>query len=66
MLYNTLHHPVLRLLAAIAGELMVALSLALFIAPLGLYTGGLMGVCQLVRTLQRAIRRLQNSLRYTF
>lgn len=51
MLYNTLHHPVLRLLAAIAGELIVALSLALFIAPLGLYTGGLMGVCQLVRTL---------------
>ena len=56
MLYNTLHQPVLRLLAAIAGELMVALSLALFIAPLGLYTGGVMGVCQLLRTL------LQSSL----
>ena len=51
MLYNTLHHPVLRLMAAIAGELMVALALALFIAPLGLYTGGVMGVCQLLRTL---------------
>ena len=51
MLYNTFHRPALRLLAALGGELLIALSLTLFIAPLGLYTGGLMGVCQLVRTL---------------
>ena len=51
MLYKILHHPTARLLSAIAGEFLVALSLALFIAPLGLYTGGLMGLCQLARTL---------------
>jgi len=51
MRYHLLHHRRLRLLAAIAGELLVALALNLFIAPLGLYTGGLMGVCQLGRTL---------------
>ena len=54
MLYNILHHPTARLLSAIAGEFLVALSLTLFIAPLGLYTGGLMGVCQLTRTLLQA------------
>jgi len=51
MLYNTLHHRLFRLPAAMAGELIVALAMALFIAPLGLYTGGVMGVCQLLRTL---------------
>lgn len=60
MLYNTLHHRTFRLLAAMAGELLVALSLALFIAPLGLYTGGAMGVCQLLRTL------LQTTLGWNF
>ena len=51
MLYNTLHHRGLRLVAAVAGELIAAAALNLFIVPLGLYTGGLMGVCQLLRTL---------------
>lgn len=51
MLYNTLHNRRFRLLAAMAGELIVALTMALLIAPLGLYTGGIMGVCQLLRTL---------------
>ena len=51
MLYNTLHNRWLRLIAAVAGELISALALNLFIVPLNLYTGGTMGVCQLVRTL---------------
>ena len=51
MLYNTLHNRWLRLIAAVVGELISALALNLFIVPLNLYTGGTMGVCQLVRTL---------------
>lgn len=51
MLYTTLHHPTLRLIAAIAGEAIVALALNLFITPLGFYTGGAMGLCQLIWTL---------------
>lgn len=51
MLYNTLHNRWLRLVAAVAGEFICAAALNLFIVPLDLYTGGLMGVCQLIRTL---------------
>ena len=51
MMYNSLHHRWLRLLAAMLGEGVVALALNLFIVPLGLYTGGLMGFCQLIRTM---------------
>lgn len=51
MLYNTLHNRWLRLVAAVVGELIAAVSLNLFIVPLNLYTGGLMGVCQLFNTL---------------
>ena len=53
MLYNTLHNRGLRLLAAIAGELIAAAALNLFIAPLNLYTSGLMGLCQVLRTLMQ-------------
>lgn len=51
MLYNTLHNRWLRLVAAVVGELIAAAAVNLFIVPLSLYTGGLMGVCQLARTL---------------
>ena len=51
MLYNTLHNHTLRLIAAVVGEFIAAAALNLFIVPLNLYTGGTMGVCQLVRTL---------------
>ena len=51
MLYNTLHNRWLRIVAAVAGELIAASALNLFIVPLHLYTGGAMGVCQLIRTL---------------
>jgi uncharacterized membrane-anchored protein YitT (DUF2179 family) len=51
MLYNSLHDRWLRMVVAVIGELIAALALNLFIVPLNLYTGGLMGVCQLLRTL---------------
>ena len=50
MLYSTLHNRWLRIVAAVAGEFICAAALNLFIVPLDLYTGGLMGVCQLIRT----------------
>jgi uncharacterized membrane-anchored protein YitT (DUF2179 family) len=37
-------------LAAVAGTLVYALGTNLFIVPLGLYNGGIVGLCQLVRT----------------
>jgi len=50
MLYTTLHHRWLRVVAAVFGELVYVLGLNLFIVPLGLYSGGAMGLCQLIRT----------------
>lgn len=55
MLYNTLHNRWLRLVAAVVGELIAAISLNLFIVPLHLYTGGLMGVCQLFNNLLQSV-----------
>lgn len=40
-----------RLAMAIAGALIYALGVNLFVVPLGLFTGGLMGLCQLLRSL---------------
>ena len=51
MLNTAVHRPGLRMLACILGEWIVAFSLNYFIVPLGLYSGGGMGVCQLIRTL---------------
>ena len=51
MFYNTLHHRWPRLAACVVGELIAAAAVNLFIVPLNLYTGGLLGVCQLLRTL---------------
>ena len=53
MIYNTLHNRWLRLVAAVAGKLICAVGVRLFIVPLNLYSGGLMGVCQLFRTLMQ-------------
>lgn len=50
MLYATIHHRWLRVVAAVFGELIYVLGLNLFIVPLGLYSGGAMGLCQLIRT----------------
>ena len=60
MPYNTLHNRWLRIVAAVVGELIAAAALNLFIVPLNLYTGGIMGVCQLIRTF------LQTQLGVTF
>ena len=51
MFYSTLHHRWPRLAACVVGELIAAAAVNLFIVPLNLYTGGLLGVCQLLRTL---------------
>lgn len=51
MINTAMHRPRLRMLACILGELIAAFSLNYFIVPLGLYSGGSMGVCQLIRTL---------------
>lgn len=51
MMYNSLHNRWLRLIAAMLGEGVVALALRLFIVPMDLYSGGMMGLCQLIRTL---------------
>ena len=58
MLYNTFHNRWLRLIAAVAGELIAALGINLFIVPLGLYSGGTLGVCQLIRTLMQTYLHL--------
>ena len=62
MMYNSLHHRWLRLLAAMLGEGVVALALRLFIVPLGLYSGGLMGFCQLIRTLLHSAMGLEGDI----
>lgn len=51
MLNTAVHRPGLRMLACILGEWIAAFSLNYFIVPLGLYSGGGIGVCQLIRTL---------------
>ena len=50
MIYTTLHNRWLRLVGAVFGELICALAAIFFIVPHGLYTGGIMGVCQLFRS----------------
>ena len=51
MIYKTLHNRWLKIVAALVGELMIAISMNLFVVPMQLYSGGAMGVCQLIRTL---------------
>ena len=51
MIHQILHHRWIRLIACLAAQFATAASLNLFIVPLGLYSGGLMGLCQLIRTL---------------
>lgn len=40
-----------RLMGAVGGMLLYAVGMNLFIVPQGLYTGGVMGMCQVIRTL---------------
>lgn len=51
MFDKILHHPLARILAGVVGALLMAVGLNLFVVPLGLYSGGVLGVCQLIRTL---------------
>lgn len=51
MLHNTIHSRLGRVLLSIGGTLLYAVGVNLFIVPLGLYTGGVLGVSQLIRTL---------------
>ena len=54
MFQQTLHNRWLRVLVAGVGTLISAVSLNIFIVPQGLYSGGLIGVCQLIRNLLQA------------
>ena len=51
MLNTTMKNKWVRVLAAMVGAVFYALGVNLFLVPLDLYTGGIMGVCQLIRTL---------------
>lgn len=46
-----MHHRHLRLIVGVIGQLISAIAVNLFIVPLNLYSGGTVGVCQLIRTL---------------
>ena len=50
MLYTALHNRWFRILTVFLGETLVVSALRLFIVPQGLYSGGLTGLCQLLRT----------------
>ncbi len=39
-----------RLLASVGGAFLYALGINMFVVPAGIYTGGLMGICQIART----------------
>ena len=51
VLYNAYHNQRLRLLGVMVGQVIYALGTNLFIVPMNLYSGGTIGVCQLIRTL---------------
>lgn len=40
-----------RILGSLLGALVYAVGINLFVVPAGLYTGGLMGICQVIRTI---------------
>lgn len=44
------NHEVTKVIIAIIGSVLYAIGINLFITPIGLYTGGLIGLCQLIRT----------------
>lgn len=51
MLDKVVHHRWPRVGAALFGSLLLALAINLFIVPQQLYTSGLLGLCQVIRTL---------------
>lgn len=51
MLHNLLHNKSLRLVTGIAGAVLHAAAINLFVVPQGFYSSGLYGMCQVLRTL---------------
>ena len=58
MFYNTLRNQWLRVILAVLGTLLGAAAVNLFIVPMNLYTGGLLGLCQVIRTLMQTYLHL--------
>ena len=48
---RVLHNRWSKLATAVAGAVLMAVAINLFSVPQGLYTGGLLGLCQVIRTL---------------
>lgn len=48
---KVLHNRWSKLATAVAGAVLMAVAINLFVVPQGLYTGGLLGLCQVIRTL---------------
>ncbi len=59
MFNKLLHHPFARVLAGVFGALMMALGVNLFVIPQGLYSGGMLGLSQVLRTLLQDYLHLQ-------
>lgn len=55
MLYTALHNRWFRILTVFLGETLVCAALRLFIVPQGLYSGGMTGLSQLMRTALEAL-----------
>ena len=55
MLYTALHNRWFRILTVFLGETLVCSALRLFIVPQGLYSGGMTGLSQLLRTAMEAL-----------
>lgn len=51
MLYTTVQHRWTRILLAVAGSFIYSVGINYFVTPAGLYTGGFLGVGQIIRTL---------------
>lgn len=51
MFQKLLRRPTARVLTAVAASALMAVGVNLFIVPANLYTGGLLGLCQIIRTL---------------
>ena len=51
MLYSTVQHRWTRLVLAVVGSLIYSVGINYFVTPAGLYTGGFLGVGQIIRTL---------------
>lgn len=51
MIYRAMHNRALRLAVALGGAIIASAAVNIFIVPHGFYTGGLLGMCQVIRTL---------------